>query len=376
MNKELSIRPQKVLLVITKSNWGGAQKYVYDVATSLHASEWDIQVASGGHGEMLEKLRAASVPVHKLTKLRNNMNPFSTVLACAELISLYRKERPDVVHVNSSKVGLFGAVAARIARVPHIVFTAHGWPFNEDRPRWQKKVLRILMQLTVLASHKTICVSQKTFEDLQASPSLAKKCTIIHNGIETIPFKPATAFYEERHLMRRQKIALVSIGELHPSKGFDLALSYLKELDDISWEWFILGEGKERKSLEELVAHYHLTDRVHLVGHTKEAALYLKAFDLFFLPSRTEALAYVALEALQTNLPIIASNVGGVPEVLGNDPGTTLISIRNPDTRETLHAILSSPIRKIEDSERATLREAFSLHRMIEETVKVYTRIL
>ncbi len=366
-----STKRQKVILVITKSNWGGAQKYVYDIATGLHARGFDVQVATGGTGEMTHRLQERGVRVLPLLHMKNNMNPIGSFRAFMELVSLFRREQPEVVHINSSKAGLFGTLAGRLANVPHIIFTAHGWPFNEERPLWQKIILRGLMKMAVLASHKTICVSNKTKIDLRAGSMLYPKCVIIHNGIGPISFKSPTAFYEDFRQIRRERIAMVSIGELHPSKGFHIALTYLSQLRDLSWEWFILGEGYYRTQIEILIKKHNLTSRVHLLGHTKDAAQYLESFDLFFLPSRTEALAYVAIEALQSTLPIIASNVGGIPEVLAHDPGSTLIDIRNASSIETLREILSSPIRKI-TSGRNELRKEFSLELMIEKTIKIY----
>ena len=102
--------------------------------------------------------------------------------------------------------------------------------------------------------------------------------------------------------------------------------------------------------------------------------LFRSAFDIFFLPSRTEALAYVALEALQTNLPIIASDVGGIPEVLSSDPGTKLVDMHNETTRELLREVFSSPVKKIENSARENLREKFSLENMMSKTIETYSR--
>lgn len=370
MTQEITTRPQKVLLVITKSNWGGAQKYVYDIATELKRRGYNVVVAAGGNGEMIHRLQEASVPTRELTKLKNNMNPLGSMFAFFELISLFRHEQPDIVHINSSKAGLFGTVAGRLAFVPRIIFTAHGWPFNEERAPWQRFILRKLMQLTVLFSHRTICVSDKTMQDL-LSPTVMRKCAIVHNGIRTISFKPSTSFYENFRTMRKERTAIVSIGELHPSKGFDLALRYLSNLQDLSWEWFILGDGHHRLKLEGLIKQHDLSSRVHLMGHVSHAAEYLESFDLFFLPSRTEALAYVAIEALQSDLPIIASDVGGIPEVLAKDPGTTLIDIRNEKTIEVLREkLLTYPSRIA--SGRDELRKEFSLEQMINKTIEVY----
>jgi glycosyltransferase involved in cell wall biosynthesis len=370
---EKTKRPQKVLLVITKSNWGGAQKYVYDVARLLAERKFDVIVATGGEGELVPRLKGAGIRVRRMRHIKNNMNPFGSVLGFFELISLYRTERPDVVHLNSSKAGLFGAVAGRVVGIRKIIFTAHGWPFNEDRPALQKTFLKVLMQLTAVCSHVTICVSNKTLQDLAPAAFIAKKCVVIYNGIEKIPFKHHTAFYEEMHIMRHERVAVVSIGELHPSKGFDLALSYLKDLQEISWEWFILGEGSARSQLGTMIKKYNLSDRVHLMGHVSDAAAYLRSFDLFFLPSRTEAMAYVAIEALQSDLPILASKVGGIPEVLGRDRGTTFIDMRNPKTKQSLEKALSASPRAGPHYDREALRAEFSLDHMVSRIIETYS---
>lgn len=372
MNKETSKRPHKILLVITKSNWGGAQKYTHDLAVGLKQRGFDVLVAAGGNGEMMHRLNETGVRTIELVKMKNNMNPFSAFFVLSELISLFRKEHPDIVHISSSKAGLFGTIAGRLAGVPRIIFTAHGWTFNEERPLWQRAILRLLASMTVALSHTTIYVSHKLLEQLRVGPILKRKSIVIHNGIATILFKPKTAFYEECRIIRRERVALVSIGELHPSKGFDLALRYLAQLQDLSWEWFILGEGHHRLKLEGLIKQYNLSSRVHLMGHTKDAAQYLESFDLFFLPSRTEALGLVAIEALQSDLPIVASDVGGIPEVLAKDPGSTLIDIRNEKTIRILREkLLTYPVRIT--SGRDKLRKEFSIERMIDKTIDAYT---
>lgn len=373
MQDQNTKRPQKVLLVITKSNWGGAQKYVYDIATELTKRGFTAVVAAGGNGELIGRLERANIHTVSIPDAVRDISVFKDIRSFFWLLHFIRKEKPDVLHLNSSKIGGLGAVAGRLLGVRHIIFTGHGWTFNEDRPWIQKKIIHILHLVTVALSHTTICVSKTTKQQLRAPSFLEKKCVVVHNGISPITFKPVNAFYEDFQIKRKERTAIVSIGELHPSKGFDLALSHLQHLQDLSWEWFILGEGHARASLEALIAKHDLSSRVHLVGHVHDAASYLESFDLFFLPSRTEALAYVAIEALQTDLPIIASNVGGIPEVLGKDPGTNLVDIRHETTENTLRESLSSYPQKITTG-REELRQEFSIEHMVNKTIEVYKK--
>jgi len=124
---------RKILFVITKSNWGGAQRYVFDLATNLPKDKFEVVVAFGGTGEpgaqtgmLHKKLEGAGVRTITLTYFTRNIFLLFDIRAFFELISLLRKERPDILHLNSSKAGGFGSVAGRVTLIPNIIFTSHG----------------------------------------------------------------------------------------------------------------------------------------------------------------------------------------------------------------------------------------------------------
>jgi glycosyltransferase involved in cell wall biosynthesis len=225
--------PQKIMLVITKSNWGGAQKYIYDLATSYKSRGLYVSVAVGGNGELSERLTKAGIFVHKLEKMENDANLISSFYALTELIALFKKEHPQLVHLNSSKAGLLGGVAARYARIKTIIFTAHGWPFNEKRSAVSKILFRVIMLFTVSLADKVICVSNKTLTDLHAPSWLGRRMSVVFNGITPLPQKDSNLFWETYNTADIYGTKIISIGELHTSKGYDLALMYLKTLKDI-----------------------------------------------------------------------------------------------------------------------------------------------
>ena len=122
------MKAKKILFLITKANWGGAQRYVFDLATALR-NEFDISVAFGQEGLLAKKLREAQITTFPIRALQRDVSISSDVKSFLELMRLFRVEKPDVVHLNSSKAAGVGALAARLAGVPRIIFTAHGWPF-------------------------------------------------------------------------------------------------------------------------------------------------------------------------------------------------------------------------------------------------------
>ena len=159
---------KKILYLITKSNWGGAQKYVYDLAINLPKENYEVVGATGGTGEpgattgiLVNKLKAQNIRTVFLSTFTRNIFFTNELFSFWAVFKLIKKERPDILHLNSSKAGGIGAFCGRILRVPKIIYTAHGWPFNENRSYLSKKIIYILSWLTCALSHHVITISQE-----------------------------------------------------------------------------------------------------------------------------------------------------------------------------------------------------------------------
>src|SRR5690242_919646 len=123
----------KVLILITKSNWGGAQRYVYDLATNLPKDKYEVEVMAGGNGALIDKLKAAGVSADGSLTIKRDPNIKEDFSVLFKIRKIIKVKKPDIIHINSSKMGFIGALAGRITGVKKIIFTAHGWAFNEDR---------------------------------------------------------------------------------------------------------------------------------------------------------------------------------------------------------------------------------------------------
>jgi hypothetical protein len=172
---------KKILFLITKSNWGGAQRYVFDLATTLDQDIYEPVVALGGNGELLDKLSVAGIRTISLATLQRDISFTKELSFAKELWRTVRIEKPDVFHVNSSKAGGLGCFIGRVAGINRVIFTAHGWAFNEDRPLWQKFIIKKLHWWTVVLSHHTIAVSSAVAAQMNW-PFVQRKMTVIHPG--------------------------------------------------------------------------------------------------------------------------------------------------------------------------------------------------
>ncbi len=383
-----SPRKTKILYCITKSNMGGAQKYVYDLAISLPKDTFDVSVLVGNDGTLVQKLQTANIRTIVLGNLNRNIKFWSDLKSFFKLIKIFRQERPDIIHLNSSKIGLLGALAGRLTNITKIIFTGHGWAFNEDRSPFQKKILYYLHKFTICLSHKTIAVSEQTKNQIIKSNCDNKKIIVIKNGLEQIDFfdkETARKFLAEKlpsNLNLENRFWLGTISELHKNKG----LKYLIEaihLLDIACEdqsslplLIIIGGGERREKLQQRINRYNLNNVIFLLGRIEEANKYLKAFDIFTLTSITEALPYALLEAGQAGLPIIASGVGGIPEIIDDMQNGILVRPKEPtEIKQALDFILTKPdkIALFSTNIRNKILTEFSREKMIAETLPLYT---
>lgn len=391
-------KKKKILYVITKSNWGGAQRYVYDLATNLPKARFDVVVALGGTGELGEKLTEAGIRIIQVKRLQRSVGIINDIASFFELVKIFLHEKPDVIHLNSSKVGGIGALAGRIYNLlqkknflkansyklsAKIIFTAHGWAFNEGRGAFSKFLIRCASWLTVILSHTTIAVSD--YDRVQGEQMLFLKHKIIriHNGVRKIKFIAKNSAREillgKRAVSLSKALWIGTVAELHSNKGLSYAINAVKKLKEKmgagKFVFIAIGEGEERGALEKLIQELHLEDEVFLVGKKEGASSLLHAFDIFILPSIKEGLPYVILEAGAAALPVVGSAVGGIPEIIQDMKSGILVKPKHGDEIAlALEFLLANPQKRNEFGEKLKeyVANNFSLEKMVEETERLY----
>lgn len=388
----------KILYVITKSNFGGAQRYVHDLAIAAKAAGHDVLVAYGGEGPLGERLRAAEVRTVSIPELERDVRASKDLRAFARLFALVRRERPDVLHLNSSKVGGLGGLAGRLANVleqssrlirrtprpARIIFTGHGWAFNEERNDLERFVIGLAHWLTIALSHRTITVSRRTREQIAKIPFTWHKLTLVYNGVGPVKTLAKKRAFERIFpdgippLPSGKPVVIGTLAELHRNKGLSYAIegmALLAKQSSVPFVFLILGEGEERAFLESLVRRHGLEKHVHLVGYREAGTELLSAFDIFLLPSITEAFPYAILEAGKVGLPVVASAVGGIPEVIDDMDSGILIQTRNPnEVARAIEYLLEDPERrkKLGTKIEARIGDRFDIGTMTKETFAVY----
>lgn len=369
---------ERVLIVITKSNWGGAQRHIFDLAHEFQKKGVQTVVALGGDGVLFSKLNQVNIKTYSITSLERNLGIFKDIRALFSLAKIIKKEKPTVIHLHSPKAGGLGCLLGRILNIPKIVYTVHGWAFNEDRIFIEKILIKIFSFFTVLLSHKTIVLSKN---ELPSWPFTKNKFEIIPVAIDTIPFFSKEESREKIGQIIERKFEnhttiVGTIAELHKNKSLNTAVKAMRKVSNSIF--IIIGDGEEKIALLKLIGEENLKDKVFLAGFINEASKYLKAFDIFILPSIKEGLPYVILEAGLAGIPVIATNVGGIPEIIDDNVNGILI---NPQSVEEIEKslILLGKNDQLQKDFGAKLQQkverSFKLEKMIEKTEEVYKSI-
>jgi glycosyltransferase involved in cell wall biosynthesis len=371
----------RILYLITQSELGGAQKYVYYLATHLPKDEYDVAVACGTGGPLIAALREAGIEVYPLPNLTREIDPIRDLSALVDLFRLIRKKRPHLVHANSSKAGILGRLASRLAGVPVVIFTAHGFVLNEPLGFLKKSIFHAIEHIGGILSDLIITVSEKD-RQLAISCGIMKpgKVVRIHNGLD-LAWRIVNQKSKTDFGFNDNDILVGTVANFYPTKGLPFLIKAVPEIQKVfpQTRVVLVGDGKLKPELERLASKLGVSDSIIFTGQREDVSEILSVLDIFVLPSVKEGLPYALLEAMAARKPVVATAVGGVPEAVVDGETGFLVPAANPE------ALASSVIKLLQNPELARgMGEAghrrvltyFTVERMVMETKDIYRRIL
>ncbi len=375
---------KKILFISTKSVWGGAQRYIADLIDYLPRDCFEIVVAAGGKGPFYAKVIERGIAYHEIAGLERNINPFKEIIAFFRILSIIRKIKPDILHLNSSKAAFLGAYAGWLARVPKIISSTHGWPFLEERPKIERIALKLLTKIGIWPQDAVICVSQFDYSiGVHEHIASQRKLISIQNGIDPKKHvflerhQARGKLYEKIHLAPNNYFIVGTIAEYTKNKGLSYLIEAAAHVVKIEPHtiFLLMGWGEEKYFLERKIESHGLQKNVFLIEFLPEAFSYLKALDIFILPSLKEGFAYSLLEASLAELPIITTSVGGNPEIVENLKNGLLVDPRSPhDIINAISYLMRNPVDRaaLGGAARRKVASEFSIETMVKKTIAVY----
>lgn len=364
---------KKILFVSTKSVLGGAQKYIYDLAVNLPKETFEVVVAAGGKGPLKKKIEDAGIPYIEIQNFERDVKIVKEIFAFFELARLFRKLKPDIVHLNGSKAGALGTFAAKVALVPKIVFSTHGLPYFEKRPRWQNFFIYITLKFAAYFQNIVIAISQFDYEHaLKHNLVLSSKLTYIPISIEPEEYRFLSRKKARVKLYNTDSMVIGTIAEFTKNKGI---ADLIDAINQVKIQCVVIGWGEEKETLQEKIKNLKLENTISLVAGSGEDHKYLKAFDIFVLPSLKEGLPYTLLEASIAEVPIVATAVGGVPEIVEHEKTGLLVNASSPEElARAIRALVENReyARKLASSAREKVLRDYPLSSMLQKTIEVY----
>ena len=297
-----------MLIVVTLAETGGAQSYVAHLARAM-ADSYEVTVAAHGPGPLAATVTAAGAEFVALRHVRRPISPLTDLRGLVEMWRLCRRLRPQLIHLNSAKAGILGRIAAVLAGVPVRIYTVHGWAFKVPGTKastFYRFAERLLRPLATLV----ICVSEtERTAGLLAHTCAPRKTVVIHNAVSVDHF--AT---REHHVP--DFVCVTSVGRLAPPKDFRTLLQAVASIRRSGIRLVLVGDGPERRELEDMAGHLGITDIVEFVGEVDDVPDRLARTDIFVLSSHSEGLPISVLEAMAAGLPVVATDVGGMVELV------------------------------------------------------------
>ena len=376
----------KVLHIHTLPIVSGSGINTYLSMRGMDRRLYEVELACAPGGRLIDLVQEHRMTVRPFKNLVQPLHPLKDILALINLIFFLKKNPYHIVHTHNSKAGFLGRLAAKLAGVPVIIHTVHGFAFHDQEPRWRQTLFRNLERAASRWCDKMIFISQPLIDWALGEQIAAEEKTVkIYSGIELDLFRPATS--RTKNNIRKkwnidQRAAVIGIvSKLWEAKGHVLLLEAFKELKKEMKDAFlvIVGEGDLYDKLVRIENRNGESYSVLFTGFQLDVSEIIATFDVAVLPSFFEGMGRVLLESMAMGKPVVASRVGGIPDLV--EHGVNGLLVTPGDTQEladALQKILNDKklAQRLGKVGQKRVKEQFSADVMVQSIEKVYREFL
>ncbi|MDP8313977.1 MAG: glycosyltransferase family 4 protein [Candidatus Celaenobacter antarcticus] len=326
--KEIFDKPKiKILHIQLLPLLSGVQNVMIDIMENASPDQFEFSVISAPHGPLIMKLKNMDLKHYPLPGLIREINLYDIIIFF-KIYKVCRSGGFDIVHTHSSKTGFLGRIAARIAGIPVVIHTIHGFPFNPFQSKVKQNLYKTLERIAGYFCDMTVSVNRSERElAIKDHIIPSEKIMTIYNGIDIVNSR--TCIHREELGFDKKDIIIGSICRFSEQKNIinmiKTAIEIVEKNNKI--KFVFLGDGELWSEAEKLVQEKNLTSKILLPGWTTNVRNWLLLFDIYVLYSRWEGLSLSILEAMSVGLPIIASDIKGNNELVQNGYNGFLIKI-------------------------------------------------
>lgn len=367
----------RVLHVIGGGEFGGAERHILNLAAAIDPNQVEVIVCCLFADPFVKLAREAGIRAHSIP-MRHKLD-FGIVTKLRDYIVT---EKIDIVHTHGVRANLVGRLAARMAGVEKVVTTVHSL-LVQDYPDLFSRLANMLIEKASrsLTTH-FIAVSGGLQKALVQQGIPEQRITVIYNGLNPELFQKAgnpTGRWREKAGFGPGTPLVAIVGRLHPVKGHRFflksAAEILRERTDV--HFLVVGSGPERDRLEEYTRKLGISEHVTFTGFVADVSELMPDLNLLIVPSLWEGFGLTALEAMAVGVPVVATSVGGLPEIV--EHGTTGLLVPPADEGGLTRGILwmlDHPQEAVEmaAAAKAVVEERFTASAMARRTEGVYRR--
>lgn len=316
----------KILHTNFHKGWGGQSNRILTVSRELYKNRHEVTIAAPPNSELIKRANKEGLKVFEEAHFRRGFVPLRLYKDVKKIRSLIEKEKFDIIHTHGSQDSWAVALAMSFLKNrPFLIRTKHNiFPIKDHAAnRW----------LYGRATDKVICISQAICDYCRAKSYIApEKLALIHSAVDAEKFKRGNRDHFRKEWKLEGKFAVGITGRLCQEKGHTVLLQAVKEIKDRIPELILLvvGTGTLYQKLKEFAQELGIMDQVVFTGFRRDIPDVLAGFDLFIMPSLSEGLGTAVLEAAAAGLPIIASNIGGIPDIIQTNKNGLLVPPGDP----------------------------------------------
>lgn len=357
-------RSLRILYVDTENFWRGGQEQLYSLMVGIRQRGYGVELAAPVRSPLASRAREAGIPIHRFTQ-RSELS----LQAFWRLAWILSPRKVDLLHFNTPRPVLAGKLAALIAGVPILVASRRvNFPL---RTRFSRIKYNWLLD-------RVVTVSGSIKRTLVHDGVQPERVSVIYEGVdlESVDGLPPTSV-----LPVRSGLVVGVVAHLSPEKGhltvLKAAARLREKFPDVTYVF--VGGGERRPVLEEHARALNVADRVLFTGFRNDSDAMMREFDVFCLASLSEGLSSAILAAMARQLPVVATRVGGIPELVVDGSTGLLVPAGRPDLlAEALAKVLSSSSlrRRMREAGRRRVAEYFTLDRKLDETERLYLELV
>lgn len=360
----------KIAYVITRSDvMGGASIHLLDLALGVKNAGHEVIIYVGGSGVFVKRARELGLMCVPLNYMKREIHLLYDTLCFFELRSQLIRNPPDIVHLHSSKAGILGRLVAKSLRITS-VFTAHGWAFTEGVSPYKRKLYILIERYIAKITGRIITVSHYDLElALSSGVGDSKRLVCVHNGIPDIL---------QNKKMHISDVRFIMVARFERPKDQALLIMAFSKLIDKNWMLEFVGDGPFFQDAVDLAKKYDLTDKIFFSGNCDNVVDRLASSDVFCLVSDWEGLPLTIIEAMREGLPVIASSVGGVPELVEDGKNGFLVSRGDLNGLvDSIQALIASEKNRLAlgVEGRRLFEERFMFDLMLKRSINIYHKL-